>query len=56
MARFLGAALALLLATDNLPKSNADSYVCGSDYNDATQNCTTNQQCPSGDGCPAEKA
>ena len=56
MVRFLGAALALLLATDNLPKSNADSYVCGSDYTDATQNCTTNQQCPSGDGCPAEKA
>ena len=29
--------------------------VCGSDYRDASYNCTINPGCPTGDGCPAEK-
>ena len=29
--------------------------VCGSDYGDASYNCTTNPGCPTGDGCPPEK-
>lgn len=35
---------------------SADVFVCGSNYNDASKNCTVNTACPSGDGCPADKA
>ncbi|KAL3799240.1 hypothetical protein HJC23_012965 [Cyclotella cryptica] len=29
--------------------------VCGSDYGDASYNCTVNPPCETGDGCPADK-
>ena len=33
-----------------------DVFVCGSDYDDASKNCTVNTACPSGGGCPYDKA
>mmetsp|Transcript_25901 Transcript_25901/g.55108 ORF Transcript_25901/g.55108 Transcript_25901/m.55108 type:complete len:1088 (+) Transcript_25901:321-3584(+) len=34
------------------PAAIPDLMVCGANYGDATSNCRTNAQCPSGDGCP----
>ncbi|KAL9182310.1 hypothetical protein ACHAXT_012962 [Thalassiosira profunda] len=39
------------------PRVAGTTYVCGSDGDDATENCLTNPTCPSGSstGCPADK-
>jgi hypothetical protein len=52
------AALLALLATNQrlVAFVDADVFVCGSDYTDASKNCTVNTACPSGDGCPDDKA
>ncbi len=50
--RFYSAALALLLASDQLSSTHATVFVCGNAYDDASLNCTVNTPCPTGDGCP----
>ncbi|KAL9183436.1 hypothetical protein ACHAXT_004292 [Thalassiosira profunda] len=51
----LRAALAVLLAAHRLAAVGATTFVCGGDYTDASQNCTANPGCPTGDGCPPEQ-
>lgn len=51
----LRAALAVLLAARQLTVGGATTFVCGGDYTDASQNCTANPGCPTGDGCPPEQ-
>ena len=38
-----------------LPAASAQIRVCGSTYSDASWNCTVNDKCPTGDGCPPDK-
>jgi len=53
----IAALLAFLTANQNhVPLVSADVFVCGSDYSEASKNCTVNPACPSGEGCPSDKA